>query len=312
MTGRILVGIALCAQGVVASTGAVPSGRPLTLEERVQAQAAIERVYYSHQIGAARPFEEAVPVSALREKALRALRVSAALQKYWDTPITTDSLRRELERMTAASRMPERLAEIEAALHDDPVLVQECFVRPVLAERLARSFFSRDGRIHAAARQEAVALRDVVASGTTLLDDSRGRRVRHERGSGPLGRSDEEFRQIIDRLHAAHGAPTPIREQDDAFEFETLVVESASSVDVMAWRVEKRTWESWWAEAQPQLELANALTVADGMPLPRPKPSVDVSSGFASCGADNRWRTPLSIRSPMDGCCSRRSGQGPS
>jgi len=35
---------------------------------RVQAQEAIERVYYSHQIGAKRPFEQAVPRSVLEEK----------------------------------------------------------------------------------------------------------------------------------------------------------------------------------------------------------------------------------------------------
>jgi hypothetical protein len=39
--------------------------RELTFEERVRAQEAIERVYYSHQIGATKPFEEAVPRSAI-------------------------------------------------------------------------------------------------------------------------------------------------------------------------------------------------------------------------------------------------------
>src|SRR5437867_13033778 len=36
-------------------------GRSLTFEDRVAAQEAIERVYYSHQIGATLSFEEAVP-----------------------------------------------------------------------------------------------------------------------------------------------------------------------------------------------------------------------------------------------------------
>ncbi|HMC81802.1 MAG TPA: hypothetical protein VKL61_01055, partial [Candidatus Polarisedimenticolia bacterium] len=35
--------------------------RELTFEERVDAQRAIARVYYSHQIGATQPFDEAVP-----------------------------------------------------------------------------------------------------------------------------------------------------------------------------------------------------------------------------------------------------------
>ena len=45
-------------------------GRVLTYEQRLEAQTAIERVYYSHQIGATLPFEEAVPqetISSLKE-----------------------------------------------------------------------------------------------------------------------------------------------------------------------------------------------------------------------------------------------------
>ena len=38
------------------------AARDLTFEDRIKAQEAIERVYYAHQIGATRPFEEAVPV----------------------------------------------------------------------------------------------------------------------------------------------------------------------------------------------------------------------------------------------------------
>jgi hypothetical protein len=42
--------------------------RTLSFEERVRAQEAIERVYYSHQIGATRPFEDAMPRSRIEEK----------------------------------------------------------------------------------------------------------------------------------------------------------------------------------------------------------------------------------------------------
>ena len=45
--------------------------RDLTFEERVGAQEAIERVYYSHQIGAERLFEEAVPRDLLERKVVR-------------------------------------------------------------------------------------------------------------------------------------------------------------------------------------------------------------------------------------------------
>jgi sirohydrochlorin ferrochelatase len=40
--------------------------RDLSFEERVKAQEAIERVYYSHQIGTSRSFAEAVPRDLVR------------------------------------------------------------------------------------------------------------------------------------------------------------------------------------------------------------------------------------------------------
>ena len=40
----------------------------LTFEERVDCQEAIERVYYSYQIGTTKPFEEAVPRETMEAK----------------------------------------------------------------------------------------------------------------------------------------------------------------------------------------------------------------------------------------------------
>jgi len=45
------------------------AARDLTFEDRVGCQEAIERVYYSHQIGATLPFTQAVPREALEKKA---------------------------------------------------------------------------------------------------------------------------------------------------------------------------------------------------------------------------------------------------
>src|SRR5262249_25859012 len=42
--------------------------RELSLDDRVNAQEAIERVYYAHQMGATRPFEEAVPRETIERK----------------------------------------------------------------------------------------------------------------------------------------------------------------------------------------------------------------------------------------------------
>ena len=93
-----------------------PDISELSFEERVDAQAAIERIYYSHQLGTTKAFEEAVPRHVLEEKVRRYLQQSVALEKFWETPITAEMLRREMERMAQGTRMPERLAEIYNAL----------------------------------------------------------------------------------------------------------------------------------------------------------------------------------------------------
>jgi hypothetical protein len=59
----------LVAVTIAAGTAATLSAREFTFEERVRAQEAIERVYYAHQIGATKPFEEAVPKAALTRRA---------------------------------------------------------------------------------------------------------------------------------------------------------------------------------------------------------------------------------------------------
>lgn len=58
--------------------------RDVTFEERVACQEAIERVYYSHQIRATKPFEEAVPRNVLENKVRTYLRQSMALEELWD------------------------------------------------------------------------------------------------------------------------------------------------------------------------------------------------------------------------------------
>src|SRR2546428_13816723 len=135
--------------GAVAITAILPQGAAaqphrLTFEQRVRAQEAIERLYYAHQIGATRPFEEAVPGAVLEKKVRAYLKQSVALDTYWRTPVTSGMLRREVERMAANSRMPERLRQLYAVLGNDPFLILESLARPALVDRLARNFFAYD------------------------------------------------------------------------------------------------------------------------------------------------------------------------
>jgi N-acetylneuraminic acid mutarotase len=143
------------------------SARTLTFQERVAAQEAIERVYYSHQIGATVPFQEAVPRPVLEQKVETYLKLTEALRFSWRTDIGSDALRQEMARIASRTRFPDRLAEIDAALGHDGYLMQECLARPVLVDRMARSFFAGDTRLQAGPRREAEALLRTLSRGAS-------------------------------------------------------------------------------------------------------------------------------------------------
>src|SRR5437899_4154927 len=63
-----ILSLALCLLVLLPETEASNRIRSLTFGDRVKAQEAIERVYYSHQLHAAVRFEEAVPRAVLEGK----------------------------------------------------------------------------------------------------------------------------------------------------------------------------------------------------------------------------------------------------
>ena len=126
--------------------------RVLTFEERVEAQRAIERVEWAHRIWPAEnpqskpALEEILTEQALRRKVADSLRASAAFERTFDRRLSSAELQAELDRMALETRQPEKLAEIFSALGNDPSLIVECLVRPVLVERmLAQSTQPREG-----------------------------------------------------------------------------------------------------------------------------------------------------------------------
>ena len=103
----------------------------LTFEDRLDAQRAIERVKYAHQIGAKKTFDEAVSRQALELKVRDYLARSAALEYFWRTPITEAALREEWARIAEQSGSPDRLREIYAALNHDSRLIAECLLTAI-------------------------------------------------------------------------------------------------------------------------------------------------------------------------------------
>ncbi|HJQ99924.1 MAG TPA: MopE-related protein [Candidatus Polarisedimenticolaceae bacterium] len=122
------------------------------IEDRVEAQRAIERVYAAHRVGGD---GEGVPESVIRDKVGRFLRESAALESMWNTRIDAAAIERELDRMAKQSLRRDILSDLFRALDSDPAKVAEYLIRPIVADRLARTSYAWDPRIHGALRRQA-------------------------------------------------------------------------------------------------------------------------------------------------------------
>jgi hypothetical protein len=82
-TRRVGSRVWIAAGAVTCVLSQVPSvqARELSFEDRVEAQRAIEHVHYSHQLGATKPFEQALPTELLESKVRRYLAQSQALEE---------------------------------------------------------------------------------------------------------------------------------------------------------------------------------------------------------------------------------------
>lgn len=145
----------------VAQPGSLRSeGLAMSLPERVACQEAVEAVYWQQREWPAenpqlKPALAAVmPAAAIQAKTLDAVAKSNALADLWQSPITSDQLQAEIDRMARNSKRPDLLSRLFAALDDDPAMVAECLARPLLADRLLRERYASDSRLHESVEQE--------------------------------------------------------------------------------------------------------------------------------------------------------------
>ena len=297
----------------VTGGGASERSRGLTFGDRVRAQEAIERVYYSHQIGATKPFEKAVPREVIEAKVRRYLKLSVALENLWNAPVTAAMLEGETTRIARRTRMPERLSEIYAALGNDSIVFEECFARQVIVDRLARDYFASDRRIHAAARTEAETLREQLVSGALAPGAAHPRRslvtVRQGSGDEPpssestdalrrrsegaprtLELSPDEFRRFRARAPDEPGVIGPVVDHRDRFTISVVLVESDESVEIATFEIPKVEWSDWWDDAGVRFDETDAHQVAEfGRMLPTPtgRPTVSASGRHMGVATDD-------------------------
>jgi subtilisin-like proprotein convertase family protein/N-acetylneuraminic acid mutarotase len=240
----------------------LPASGPLSFEERVEAQRALERVAYEHRVWPKDnptpkpPFEALMPEEVLRHKVALYLQESALLESRWRSPLTGEQLQVEIARMAAETQDARALNELFLVLRNEPRLIAECLARPLLADRLLRERFAMDPLIHAPVRAQAEAFRRGVLLETfAAAGGDRYRPLRIVRdGAAPPG--EEEALEMPDKDFARMAATFPpagsiseVLETRDAFVIRHAAFLSDREIRGGAVIFPKRPFSDWLAEA---------------------------------------------------------------
>ena len=251
---------------------------PLTLEDRVQFQRAIEQVYYNHRIwpkenpSAKPPLDVMMPEASLRTKVEDSLKKSNALAEDWRQPITPAQLQAEMNRMARSSKSPEVLRELFAALGNDPYLIAECLARPILADRLIHNWYAFDSRFHGDLKQQAESELMRFGSSDTMRNLS-GQYSESEwvlrQNNDPTAPSSnpsiitldpeqwKEWTADLRSRFAAGQIPTgvlsPLKEDKTAFSVTTVLESQPGRIRVAAVRWPKQPFDAWWSQREASL-----------------------------------------------------------
>ncbi len=235
--------LAACVMALVcgAVTGAAADDFAALCADR----AAIERVYYQHRLGDKLPFAEALPRETLERLVRDDLRKEAALKKVFGDEVTAAMLEAEVRRINSTTRAPEILAELQAALGNDPVRFTRTVARPIVVERLLRERFDNDDKLHASQRREIERIREQLIKTST---DFRSSRVNEAHSSkSEIGNRKPEIDVRLLTSAATH----------DLLEKLLALLEQSHSNDVTetTWQLGARPEEKPGAENPDEVEI---------------------------------------------------------
>ena len=120
---------------------------------------ALELVYHAHRLGPKPPLDQAMPPTVVEQLVRLDQHKEAVLRRVYGVAITPALLTAEVQRINATTRAPDTLAEIKAALGNDPARLARTFAQPLLVERLLRERYDNDDALHAPQRREAESVR---------------------------------------------------------------------------------------------------------------------------------------------------------
>src|SRR5918995_2214438 len=131
----------------------------LSLDRRVAHQRALDVVTWQHTLFPSQEnkpsLAELFPAEVSQRNVEDSLRKSNALAALWSRPLTSEQLQAEMQRITQQTKQPDLLREQWRALNNDPQLIAELQVRPLLADRLLRAWYGQDERFHGELKSRA-------------------------------------------------------------------------------------------------------------------------------------------------------------
>src|SRR2546430_7041023 len=133
---------------------------------------AVERVYYNHRLGTKLPFEQALNAAEIERLVKAELHKEALLARLYHVEIKDRQIETELKRIDRETRAPEMLAEIKAALGNDPRRFARAVVKPIVVDRELRNRFDNDDRLHALQREQAETVRRKLLAARQAGDSS--------------------------------------------------------------------------------------------------------------------------------------------
>jgi N-acetylneuraminic acid mutarotase len=222
-----------------------PTKTTLTFAERVDYQRIIEEIYWRHRMwpkenARAKPnLDEVMSAAQIERKVEDYLRKSQALEDYWQRPITAGQLQAEMDRMAQNTRQPDVLRELFEALGNDSFIIAECLARPALAERLLRSWYAYDQRLHGKLTQRAEAdlrthrnveqMKQLSGKYTEIellkSDSTRGENNRAD-GHG-VSLTSDEWDETVQKIAVIFNEPNPRIAPDLGVRRHVAAVESA-------------------------------------------------------------------------------------
>lgn len=190
---------------VAAAVGAAGSA-PSLVDDR----SALELVYYHHRTGTKPPFEQTLPAAQIEKLVALDLKREAVLKRVYDVEITDAMVEAEVRRINETTRAPEVLAELKAALGNDPVRFARSMAQPIVVERTLRARFENDDKLHASERGKMEAVRtSLLKGGSVAYADRLGLLKAAKLGDVPEVTFQMTPRPESDTPAAAPNAPSP-------------------------------------------------------------------------------------------------------